>query len=126
MRAPFRPLRRLTAALLLRRLSRDLASIGQALDRQNVLLGRLAEAFAPPAPPPTDAARVARESGWTAFDPAHAALADDYIERTHRATGHTPSDEEVLQYLADESTHDLAERLTTREAELARLTEGAR
>lgn len=115
-------LRRLALGLLARRMSNDLAAIRQALVRQNELLLRLAEHFAPTAPPPADRARLTAETGLSYLDPIEMGLSLDYIQRTHAATGHMPDEEEILVYLADEKTHDLHQRLADREAEMARLT----
>lgn len=114
--------RRLAAGLLLRRLSRDLSALVSALNTQNVYLGRLADRFAP-LDPPTDRAEVRADTGVSTFDPTEAILAQEYVERTIRDTGHVPDDEEVLIYLADEKTTDLHRRLIEREGELARLRE---
>lgn len=114
--------KRLAAALVLRRVSRDLARLADATEAQNALLLRLADHLAP-LDPPTDRQEVRADTGVSTFDPIDAALADDYIARTYRDTGHVPDDEEVLIYLADEKTVDLHQRLIAREAELARLRE---
>lgn len=115
-------LRRLAAALLLRRLSRDLTRMSDALDAQNVLLARIADRIAP-VDPVTDRAEVRADTGVDHFNPIEAVMAQDYINRTYASTGHIPDDEEVLIYLADEKTTDLHQRLIARESELARLRE---
>jgi hypothetical protein len=114
--------RRLAAALVLRRLSRDLTDIAASLRLQTALLTRLTDRVAP-IDPPTLRRDVAADTGVTHLDPIEAALANDYVARTYRDTGHVPDDDEVLIYLADEKTHDLHQRLVAREADLARLQE---
>jgi hypothetical protein len=114
--------KRLAAALLFRRVARDLSDIAAALRLQNTLLLRLAERYAP-ADPPTDRVEVRQDTGVTHLDANDALLALTYIERTHRDTGHVPDDEEVLIYLADEKTQDLHQRLVARDAELERLAQ---
>lgn len=113
------------AAIYLRRISRDLAALGTALTRQNDLLTRLADRYAP-ADPPTERALVSADTGLSHLDAAEAAVALDYVSRTQRDTGHIPDDEEVLIYLADEKTTDLHKRLIEREAQLTRLAEDRR
>jgi hypothetical protein len=115
-------LRRLASAFLLRRLSRDLGDIAASLRLQTALLTRLTDRIAP-LDPPTARRDVREDTGVSTFDPIEAALAQDYIDRTYRDTGHVPDDEEVLIYLADEKTADLHQRLVAREADLARLQE---
>jgi hypothetical protein len=114
--------KRLAGAFLLRRLTRDLSAISAALDRQNVLLARLVDHLCPA--PPDDAPTVATstDTGVTFLDPIEMGLSLDYIQKMRAATGHTPDDEEILVYLADEKTHDLHLRMAEREADLARLT----
>ena len=112
---------RLASALLLRRLSRDLSAVAAALDVQNALLARLADHFAP-LDPTTERLFVAQETGVDHFDAQEGALAAEFVARTQRDTGHVPDDEEVLTYLADEKTRDLAQRLSVRDQELERLT----
>jgi S1-C subfamily serine protease len=120
--------RRLAAALLLRRISADLARIAGTLDAQTQLLARLADRYAPQLAPlsPADRSIVRADTGVTHLDPVEAALALDFISRQQAHTGHTPDDEEILIHLADEKTHDLAARLTARDDELARLMEERR
>jgi hypothetical protein len=115
-------LRRLAGLWTLRTVARDLTRIAAALDTQNTLLARLADRLAP-VDPPTDRVEVRADTGVSTFDPIEAVLADDFITRTYRATGHIPDDEEVLIYLADEKTTDLHQRLIARDQELARLAE---
>jgi hypothetical protein len=114
--------KRLAAGLLLRRVVRDLTRIADALSAQNVLLARLADRFAP-VDPPTIRAEVKADTGVSHLDVDEAFLAQQYIDRTLRDTGHLPDEEEILIYLADEKTLDLHTRLIAREGELARLAE---
>jgi len=120
--------RRLTAALLLRRLARDLARLADAHTQQTQLLARLVDRLAPqlPTDAQVDRARLRAETGLDHLDVDDAGLALDFIARTEAATGHTPDEEEILIYLADEKTVDLHQRLTAREGELQRLAESRR
>lgn len=121
-------LQRFASALLLRRVSADLGRIAIALDVQTALLARLADRFAPQIHEQTAESRsiVRADTGVTHLDPIDAGLALDFISRTQAHTGHVPDEEEILIYLADEKTHDLAVRLSQRDEELARLTEARR
>jgi hypothetical protein len=120
-------LTRLASGLLLRRLTTELHAISDALDRQNALLARIADRVAPLLPEDPDLREVVRaDTGVTHLDVVDAQLAIDYIDRTKRDTGHTPDDEEILIYLADEKTTDLHKRLIERDDQLARLAEGRR
>lgn len=112
--------KRLATALLFRRISRDLAGLAASLERQNALLLRLVDRLAP-VDPHTSRPEVQADTGVSHLDANEAWLALEFIQRTQRDTGHTPDDEEVLIHLADEKTADLHQRLSAREAELARL-----
>ena len=112
--------KRLATALLFRRISRDLTALAGGLERQNALLLRLVDRLAP-ADPTTLRKDVQADTGVSHLDANEAYLALQFIERTQRDTGHTPDDDELLVYLADEKTVDLHQRLSAREAEMARL-----
>jgi len=112
----------LASAVLLRRISRDLGDIAASLRLQTAMLARFAERYAP-ADPPTERAEVRADTGVTHLDPDEAFLAQEFIARTERETGHRPDDDEVLIHLADEKTVDLHQRLQAREGELERLRE---
>jgi thioredoxin-like negative regulator of GroEL len=122
------PLRAFATALLLRRLSADLGRIAIALDLQTTLLARLVDRLAPVPldQSPADRATLRADTGVSHLDVTEQALALDFVARTQSATGHTPDDEEILIYLADEKTHDLAARLAQRDEELTRLAEARR
>jgi hypothetical protein len=115
-----RRLLRLPGLWILRSLIRELRGIREQLTRQGDLLEQLAARYAPQ-PPVTDRETVARETGLDYVDPIDQALIQQYRERTESATGHAPTDDEILSYLADEKTKDLHERLIARDAELDRL-----
>jgi hypothetical protein len=117
-------LRRLASALLLRTLTHELHAISDALDRQNALLARLVDRFVPAYP--DDRETLHRDTGVSHLDPVDAGLALDFVEKSRHDTGHTPDDEEILIYLADEKTTDLHRRLIERDEELARLAEARR
>lgn len=115
-------LRRLAAALLLRRLAKDLHALSEAVLAQNLLLTRLVDHLAP-VDPVTTRGEVHADTGVSHLDSDEAARAFAYIARVQRDTGHTPDDDEVLVYLADEKTQDLHTRLASRDEELTRLRE---
>lgn len=109
-------LRALGSLFAYRRLVRALDGIETALQQQNALLTRLADHFSPQFPvgeAPSDSVSFTRDDDMM--------LALDFVSRTQRDTGYTPSDDEVIQFLADERTKDLQERLAERDAELGRL-----
>jgi hypothetical protein len=114
--------KRLAAGLLLKRVLRDLMRLADGLDQQNVLLARLADRFAP-LDPVTVKAEVRADTGVSHLDVDEAFLAQEFVARTLRDTGHLPDEEEILIHLADERTLDLHARLVAREGELARLAE---
>lgn len=114
--------KRLAAALLLRKVVTELHALTLAVSAQNALLARLVDHLAPAAPDvPRETLR--EDTGLSHLDPVEAQLAQAFIARSVNDTGHTPDDEEVLIYLADEKTTDLHKRLIEREAELERLQE---
>jgi hypothetical protein len=118
-------LKRFAAALLLRRVVRALDALAAQHTAQTALLARLADRFAPilPVESPGDRATIKAETGVSHLDVGDAELAQYFVARTQAQTGHVPDEDEILLYLADEKTQDLAERLTAREAELQRLVE---
>lgn len=115
-----------SGGVLLRRLLRELQGLNRAQAQQTQLLARLVEVFAPR--PPADLAdrELAARTGVDHLDSVEASVALDYVARTHRDTGRTPTDEEILEFLADEATLDLQERLQQRAEAIARLEHGGR
>jgi hypothetical protein len=107
---------RLPGLFLLRSLVQELRGVREQLTRQTDLLERLACQIAPQ-PPQTDRAQVAAETGLDYVDPLDQALLQQYAERTERDLGRSPTDEELLDYLADEKTKDLHQRLIARDRE---------
>jgi len=101
----------------MRRAVRALDAIGGQLARQNDLLERVADALAPRVPV-TDPRDVVTLTGVDHLDALELSLAETYAERTERETGHRPTEDEVLSYLADEKTIDLHTRLLQREREV--------
>lgn len=86
-----------------RRLVRALEGIERQLAAQTALLDRLATQFIPaPLPEPTPAEQA--DTGVSYLNEAERIVADTFVARTIQATGHAPTDDEILQYLADEST----------------------
>jgi len=118
--------KRMAAAIYLRRVARDLSRVAAALDRQTDVLARLADHFAPPALVPPDRKTLNADTAVSFLDPIEAGLALDFVAKITTATGHSPDDEEILTYLADEKTTDLQKRLAERELELTRLMEARR
>jgi hypothetical protein len=109
----------ISGGLLARRLVRSLDRMAGALEQQNLLLARLADHFCPPvvAPPQPKDLR-AELSAISHLDVDEAYLAQEYIGKTERQTGYSPSEDEVLIYLADEKTQVLHERLQQRSADV--------
>lgn len=103
-------LRNFSLGLLTRRMIRTLDRVEARMAEQNTYLQRLADHFAPQfdtsGPPP--------ERSVDFLNNTEAGLVLDYIERTQRETGRGPTDEEILRYLADEATIDLATRMETK------------
>jgi hypothetical protein len=122
----FNPLKRLAVGLLARRMAGALDRVATALDAQTALLERLTERFAPtfPVEPRGEARKALRaDTGVDFHDPLDTELTEAFIARQERDTGHTPDEEELAIYLADEKTVDLHSRLAQRDQELARLME---
>lgn len=105
---------------LLRGLVRELSGIRAQLTLQTAILTRLADQVAP-APPAVDRETVAADTGLSFVDAADQAILGSYVERTLRDTGHLPTDEELVTYLADEKTVDLHRRLIERDQDTERL-----
>jgi hypothetical protein len=113
-------LRLLPGLFLLRRLVRELSGIREQLAHQHTLLARLADYLAP-LPPVVDRETVAADTGLSYVDPVDQALLLAYSAQVQRDTGHAPTDDELLEYLADEKTVDLHTRLVARDRALDRL-----
>jgi hypothetical protein len=99
---------------------RELRRIRQALERQTTLLEQLAQTLAPRLPA-TDPATLQTDTGVDYVDPVQGGLVLDYIEKIRAATGHTPDEEEILIWLADERTQELQARLIERDLQVERL-----
>jgi hypothetical protein len=112
-------LRLLGSARRLRQLVTGLQGIEAQLAVQNDLLARIADHLAPMPPAAISADQLASQTGVDHLSALELALVEDYVARTARDTGHTPTEEEVLEYLADEKTTDLHQRLAEREQRLA-------
>ena len=92
--------------LLGRGILRELGGIRQALVEQNRLLLRLAEHLAPTvAEVSLEEIRVA--TGIDHLNDREMGFVLQYVDRCRRDLGREPSEEEILVYLADESTHAL-------------------
>jgi len=114
--------------LLLRAVVQELRGIRRELAGQRQALERLADQFAPALARTRSAQASAEEvadTGVSAFDPIEGGLVEDFIARTQRQTGHTPSGDEILTFLADEQTVTLHDRLRAREQEV-RLAQSTR
>lgn len=110
----------LPGLFLLRRGLRELTGIREQLTEQNRLLARLADYLAPELPV-TDRETVRAETGLSYIDPVDMTLVQAFVARTEHDTGHTPTDDEILEYLADEKTTDLHRRLIERDQEAERV-----
>jgi hypothetical protein len=108
-----------------RRALQELTAVRLQLTRQNDLLERLANRFAPQ-DPITSPEEIRATTGVDYLDATEAGIVLDYIERTRQDLGREPEGDEILAYLADEKTTDLHRRLKDRAAELDRLTTSRR
>lgn len=98
-------LRQFRLGILGRRLAKTLDAIEGQMRLQNELLLRLANHFAPEIPaPPED---LARQTSVDFLNEAEAGRVVDYIDKTMRDTGRAPTEDEIIQYLADEATQSL-------------------
>ena len=86
-----------------RRGLRALERIAAALETQTALLTRMAEVVAPQPAEPTSL----QDTGVTFCNEAELARITSFVERTTRETGHVPSDDEVLRWLAAEAQADV-------------------
>ncbi len=107
------------AVLLVRVVARELTGIRQQLAIQNTLLSRLADRIAPILPE-ADLKTVAAQTGVDYDDAADQFLIQEFVAQHYNATGYQPTDEEILEYLADEKTRDLHTRLIERDRALKR------
>lgn len=104
----------LARVLLLRRGVQALDRLADAVDRQTLLLEKLATHLLPVIP--TAASKVElSDTGVSYHDPLEAAITEEYVERVTREMGRAPTEEEILSYLADEKTVSLHARLKERE-----------
>ena len=117
--------RRWGAGFAVRAVVRELQEMRRQMARQTAALERVAERFAPSVPV-VDAREVAATTGVDHLDVAEMGLVLDYITKTEAATGHRPSEEEILIYLADEKTVDLHARLREREREVDQMVANRR
>lgn len=101
-----RVLRTLQNGLLLRRVLRTLAGLETRLDEQNKLLARLADHLAPVPPPAED---LAHQTSVDFLNQVEKGEVEDYVIKTMLSTGKVPTEEEILQHLADEATESLIE-----------------
>ena len=102
----------------LRRLVRDLGSLRTEVARLADGVERIADRLAPR--PPPDRRPSSTDAAVSHLDVEELALAQAYIDRVEREQAYTPSEEEVLTYLADEKTVELHARLRARAAEIGR------
>jgi hypothetical protein len=107
-------------AFVLRSLVRELRVIRDQLTIQNRALVRIADRIAPVLPE-TETATVRADTGLSFRDDADQYLLQEFAAKHYASTGHWPTDDEALSYLADEKTRDLHTRLVERDAEIARL-----
>jgi hypothetical protein len=113
-------LRILPSLFLFRSAFKELRGIREQLAQQNQLLTRLADHFAPDIPRATRE-EIAAETGVDYVDPTDQALLQAYVEKVQQSTGHVPTEDELVAYLADEKTIDLHQRLVARDREIERL-----
>ena len=122
--------RLLGSGILLRGLVRELAGIRQQLTRQGDLLEQSmrAQGLVPPATVAAQTPADLADTGVSFLDPIERGLVEDYIAKTATDTGREPTEDEIMNYLADEKTVDLHARLRQREAmaDLERLNKAVR
>ena len=100
-------IRTIQNSFMLRKVLRTLSAVETQLREQNMLLARLADHFAPVLPaPPED---LARHTSVDFLNETEAGRVIDYIDKTLRDTGRAPTEDEIIQYLADEATQSLIE-----------------
>lgn len=107
-----------SGGLLLRTIAKELKGIRYQLQRQADSLDRLAGHYAPPVEQPRADSAALQETGVSFLDPIEMQIAQDFISRMESSGQGSPTEEEVLTYLADEKTVDLQKRLLAREREL--------
>lgn len=90
--------------LLGRRLLATHTRMADALDRQNVLLARIADHLAPAAATPDTEDDLRRTTGPQHLDERELAIVLDFHEAIRRTHGRDPSDAEVVEYLAWDET----------------------
>lgn len=111
--------RLLTTGRLLRRGVQALETIAGQLQAQNALLTRLADHWAPvPPAEPVDRAERTSPASVSFLDAEEQAQVLAYVARTIQDTGREPTDDEIVTFLADDKTQDLAIRLAARQAEI--------
>lgn len=111
--------RLLTTGRLLRRGVQALETIAGQLQAQNQLLLRVADHWAPvPPAEPVDRAERASPASVSFLDAEEQAQVLAYVARTIQDTGREPTDDEIVTFLADDKTQDLAIRLAARQAEI--------
>jgi hypothetical protein len=100
--------RGLALSLLQRRLVKIFTSIDQRLAEQNSYLKRLADQVAPQI---AESEPKSAEAGVDFLNPIEAAVAQSFIDRTYKDTGHLPTDDEIARFLDTEAAVDLQARL---------------
>lgn len=100
----------------LRSAIRALQAIDQRLAEQNRLLQRLADQFAPV--PPAEEVDAGRSTPTAAelsyLDPVEIACVQDFQVRYFAATGRDPSDELILEHLAEQKAAGWTDHLNRR------------
>jgi len=99
---------------------RAIESLSSQLARQTAVLERLADTWAP-STPVVDQRVIKATTGIDHLDATELALVDQFVARSENEQGHTPTEEEILVYLADERTIDLHTRLREREVEVQQI-----
>jgi len=87
----------------MRRLIKAVEGIAEAQARQNILLARLVDRFAPDAPV-VNAADIQQLTGVSHVNYHEQGQIQDYAERVYRDTGREPTEDEIVRFLEGEDT----------------------
>jgi len=89
--------------LTMRRVILALEAIAEGQARQNILIARLVDRFAPDAPV-VNAADIQKLTGVSHVNYHEQGQIQDYAERVYRDTGREPTEDEIVRFLEGEDT----------------------
>jgi len=103
-----RTLRGLGAGWLLRKSYLELRALRLAIEAQTAVLTRIAQQLCPEPPAAPSPGEIVVEAGALGsidhLDPIEMALVEAFVSRTFLRTGVRPTEDQVLEYLAEEAT----------------------